>query len=108
MNQPRIHIRWYAAGDLIAAIIAWITFYFVRKHIIGEPIVAGNGLYQGLFIYPICWLILYHLTGTYKNIYHKSRLLEFLHTFNHTFIGSLFFLFLFILYDISGDYNIYY
>jgi exopolysaccharide biosynthesis polyprenyl glycosylphosphotransferase len=93
---------------LIAAVIAWITFYFVRKHIIGEPIVAGNGLYQGLFIYPLCWLILYHLTGTYKNIYHKSRLLEFLHTFNHTFIGSLFFLFLFIVYDRSGDYNIYY
>lgn len=108
MNQPRIHIRWYAAGDLIAAVIAWITFYFVRKHIIDEPITTGNGLYQGLLVYPLCWLILYHLTGTYKNIYHKSRLLEFLHTFNHTFIGSLFFLFLFIVYDKSGDYNIYY
>jgi exopolysaccharide biosynthesis polyprenyl glycosylphosphotransferase len=108
LNQARIHIRWYATGDFIAAVIAWVTFYFVRKHIIGEAAVPGPRFYQGLLLFPLAWLTLYHLTGTYKNIYHKSRLLEFLNTFNHSFIGCLFILFLFIIDDSKNNYYIYY
>ena len=108
MNQPRIHIRWYATGDFIAAVIAWITFYFVRKAIIGELPVVGNKFYLGLFLYPLAWITLYHLGGCYKNIYLKSRLIEFINTFNHSFLGSILILFLFILYDAPGDYSIYY
>ncbi len=108
MKQPRIHIAWYAAGDVAAAISAWIIFYFVRKAIIGEIQVLGAKFYIGLLIYPVAWLTLYHLTGCYKNIYHKSRLIELIITFNQSFIGSLFILFLFLVYDKTGDYNIYY
>jgi exopolysaccharide biosynthesis polyprenyl glycosylphosphotransferase len=108
LKQPRIHIGWYAAGDCIAAVIAWIIFYFIRKQIIGEAFLVGNKFYLGLLLYPLAWLILYHLAGSYKNIYHKSRLLELLNTFNYSFIGSIIILFLFLLYDATGDYNIYY
>lgn len=108
MNQPRINIRWYATGDFVAAIIAWITFYFVRKLIIGEAFILGNRFYEGLILYPVAWITLYHLAGSYKNIYQKSRLLELLHTLNHTFIGSIFILFSFILYDAPIDYSVYY
>ncbi len=108
MKQPRIHIGWYAAGDGIAAIIAWVIFYFTRKQIIGEAFLVGHKFYLGLLLYPLAWLILYHLSGSYKNIYHKSRLLELLNTFNSSFIGSIVILFLFLLYDATGDYNIYY
>ncbi len=107
LKQPRIHIGWYAAGDFIAAIIAWVIFYFVRKQIIGEAPVVGNKFYLGLVLYPLAWISLYHLGGSYKNIYHKSRLMEFLNTFNNSFIGSIVILFLFLLYDSSKDYNIY-
>jgi len=108
LKQPRIHIGWYAAGDFIAAIIAWVIFYFVRKKIIGEPFLVGPKFYIGLYLYPVAWIVLYHLTGNYKNIYNKSRLLELLHAFNHSFVGSIAILFLFLIYDATGDYNIYY
>ena len=108
MKQPRIHIAWYAIGDFIAALIAWVIFYFIRKQIIGEPAVVGVKFYMGLILYPLAWIILYHLKGSYKNIYHKSRLIEFLKTVNQSFIGSILILFLFLLYDATGDYNIYY
>ncbi|MBX2935505.1 MAG: sugar transferase [Ferruginibacter sp.] len=108
MKQNRIHISWYALGDCVAAIISWICFYFVRKQIIGELPVAGPKFYIGLFLYPLTWLVYYYLVGTYRALYHKSRLNEFLNTLAYTFFGSLFILFTFLLYDVTGNYNIYY
>jgi len=89
LKQPRIHIGWYAAGDFIAAIAAWVIFYFIRKHIIEEAFLIGPKFYTGLLLYPFAWIILYHLTGSYKNIYNKSRLVEFLKTFSNSFAGSI-------------------
>ena len=108
MNQPRIHIRWYAAGDCVAAILSWISFYFVRKLIILEAFVVGPKFYAGIFLFPLIWLIVYYLVGSYNAIYHKSRLIEFFNTFIYTFFGSICILFMFLLYDATGDYNIYY
>lgn len=108
MKQPRIHIGWYAAGDFIAAVAAWIIFYFIRKKIIGEPFLVGHKFYLGIIIYPLAWIVLYHLTGNYRNIYHKSRLMEWVNVFKHSFAGCIIILFLFLLYDATGDYNIYY
>lgn len=108
MKQPRLHIAWFAAGDFVASQIAWILFYFVRKQIIGEAPVTGKYFYLGLFIYPVCWLVLYHLAGTYKKLYLKSRLLEFVKTFNHSFIGSVVILFFLLVFDKTGNYNIHY
>ncbi|MEP7238814.1 MAG: sugar transferase [Ferruginibacter sp.] len=108
MNQPRIHIRWYALGDCMAAILSWIGFYFIRKHIIGEPFVVGPRFYIGIFLFPVIWLMVYYLVGSYKDLYLKSRLIEFSNTAIYTFLASIFILFLFLLYDATGDYNIYY
>ena len=108
MNQPRIHITWYALGDGIAALIAWAIFYFIRKEIINEPLITGPKFYLGLIVYPLAWLALYLVMGSYNRIYHKSRLNEFFNTLSATFIGSLLILFGFLLYDATGDYNIYY
>ena len=108
MNQPRIHIRWYAAGDCLAAILSWVSFYFVRKFIIEEAYVVGNKFYIGLFLFPLVWLVFYYLVGSYNTLYHKSRLIEFFNTLIYTFFGSICILFLFLMYDATGDYNIYY
>jgi polysaccharide biosynthesis protein PslA len=107
LKQPRIHIGWYAAGDFIAAVIAWVIFYFVRKNIIGEQPLVGRKFYLGLFIYPLAWLALYHLAGSYKNIYHKSRLAELTNTIIHAFIGGILILFLILLADSRSGYNVY-
>ena len=108
MNQPRIHISWYALGDCIAAILSWIIFYFVRKYIIHEAFVTGPRFYIGIAVFPLLWLIIYYLVGSYSNLYHKSRLVEFSNTAIYTFFASICILFLFLLYDVIGDYNIYY
>lgn len=108
MKQPRIHIRWYASGDFLAALLSWIAFYFVRKIIIQEAFVVGPKFYIGLFLYPLTWVLVYYLVGTYNALYHKSRLIEFFNTGIYTFFGSIIILFMFLLYDATGDYNIYY
>ena len=108
MKQPRLHITWYAAGDFMAAVISWVLFYFIRKKIIGEAPLTGSYFYVGLITYPLYWLTLYHLAGTYKNLYQKSRLLELVKTFNHSFIGSVFILFFLLIYDNASDYNIHF
>ena len=108
MNQPRIHISWYALGDCIAAILSWVAFYFVRKYIIAEAFVIGPRFYIGLVLFPIIWLMVYYMVGTYHNLYHKSRLVEFFNTIIYTFFASICILFLFLLYDVTGDYTIYY
>jgi polysaccharide biosynthesis protein PslA len=108
LNQPRIHISWYALGDCIAAILSWVAFYFVRKYIIAEAFVIGPRFYIGLVLFPIMWLMVYYLVGTYHNLYHKSRLVEFFNTIIYTFFASICILFLFLLYDVTGDYTIYY
>ncbi len=108
MNQPRIHIRWYALGDCLAAILSWISFYFVRKYIIAEELIIGPRFYIGIAVFPVIWLVVYYLVGSYNQLYHKSRLIEFFNTLIYTFFASIFILFLFLLYDVTGDYNIYY
>ena len=108
MKQHRIHIGWYAFGDLIAALLAWISFYFVRKYIIEEPFVIGPKFYTGIILFPLVWLVLYYLAGSYNALYQKSRVIELLNTLIHTFFGSIGILFLFLIYDATGDYDIYY
>jgi exopolysaccharide biosynthesis polyprenyl glycosylphosphotransferase len=108
LKQPRIHIAWYAAGDFMASVISWVVFYFIRKNIIEEIPLTGKYFFWGLVIYPLCWLALFHLAGTYRNLYQKSRLLELVKTFNHTFIGSVFILFFLLVYDTTSNYNIHY
>ncbi len=108
MKQPRINIAWYAAGDFIASALAWAAFYFVRKNIIGEIPLTGTLFYWGFLAYPVCCLSLFHLAGTYKKLYQKSRLMELIKTFNHSFIGSVFFLFFLLVYDNNSNYNIHY
>ena len=92
----------------MAALLSWVSFYFIRKSIIHEAFIVGERFYIGLVLFPIIWLIVYYLVGSYNALYHKSRLIEFLNTFIYTFFGSICILFLFLLYDKTGDYNIYY
>ncbi len=108
LRQPRIHIGWYAAGDFFAAILSWISFYFLRKYIIAEDFLVGQKFYIGIILFPLGWLFVYYLAGSYTALYQKSRLIEFLNTLACTFFGSLCILFLFLIYDATGDYTIYF
>jgi FlaA1/EpsC-like NDP-sugar epimerase len=69
--------------------------------------VIGPRFYIGIILFPMIWLMVYYLVGTYNNLYHKSRLTEFFNTLVYTFFASICILFLFLLYDVTGDYTIY-
>lgn len=51
-----------------------------------------------MILYPLGWVTLYHLFGTYKNLYYKSRGVELLNTLYSTFLGTVIIFSIFILY----------
>lgn len=96
--QKRLSIGAYAIGDFIAAVLAWIIFFWIHKKTGGENFDINNKFLVGLILYPTGYFILFHLFGTYKGIYYKSRLLELLSTLLSTFLGSIVLFFIFLLY----------
>lgn len=112
-STNHIHIRWYILADFVSAATAWGLFFFVRKYILLESSSLFSGqindkFWLGIFFIPFGWLILYHLSGTYKDLYRKSRLQEFTLTFINTMIGCLVIFFAFILDDKINNYTLYY
>ncbi len=114
MNK-KLQIFRYLISDFIAAAIAWTLFFAYRKKYIEsvkfdisvqfEPTAT---FYKGLILIPIFWIILYYLSGYYKDIYRKSRLKELWKTFATTLIGVVIIFFLLILDDEVISYKSYY
>lgn len=61
-----------------------------------------------MLIIPLFWLILYHLSGYYKNIFRRSRLRELQQTIYISFAGSLIIFFALLLDDSVSSYKGYY
>ena len=62
----------------------------------------------GIIILPLCWLLVYYLTGFYKNIFRKSRINELFQTFATSLIGVTFIFFFILLDDFVSSYKSYY
>ncbi len=107
MQKP-LHIRFYALADLTASVIAWILFYWIHRHLGGENFHFSKKFIVGLIFYPVGYLFLYHLFGTYKNLYYKSRLLELLFTFLSAFLGSIILFFIFLFYKKNQNLSSFY
>lgn len=108
MKQPRLHIGWYIFGDGIAAAISWAIFYFARKSILHQSYIAYDTLITEIIFLSIAWIVLYEIFGSYKNIYHKSRLGEWINTSITAFIGCFFIFFAILLNDYTGNDLFYY
>jgi polysaccharide biosynthesis protein PslA len=103
-----IHTTWYAISDMVMAVMAWASFYFVRKQILGEPNTVDAKFFLGIIFIPLGWVILFALVGSYNSIYKKSRLTEFTKTLVVSMIGCIMLFFLFILDDVPKDHSYYY
>ncbi|MDB5202358.1 MAG: exopolysaccharide biosynthesis polyprenyl glycosylphosphotransferase [Ferruginibacter sp.] len=108
MTQPRIHIGWYILADAVVCILTWLCFYYVRTQIYEYDFEMPRGFYLGLLLYTGGWLTLHFMTGTYGDLYQKSRLAELLKTFLVSIIGCLVLLFVFILKNPQVNNNRYY
>lgn len=88
----------YALGDWVAALLAWTLYYWIHRLLTNIGFEFTPKFIAGIILYPIGWLILFHLAGAYKHIYYKSRLVELLLTLTITFAGSLLLFFFFLSY----------
>jgi len=114
MNK-RLQTLRYIFSDLITAAVAWTLFFAYRKKYIESvkfdltvPFEFTSTFYKGLILISIFWLILYYLSGFYKNIYRKSRLKELWASFSTSLIGVVIIFFVLILDDEVISYKSYY
>ncbi len=114
MNK-KLQVLKYLIADISAAMLAWTLFYTFRKLYIetakfGKPIPLNfdNRFFWGLLFIPFFWIIIYYLTGSYKDIYRKSRLKEVGQTLLLSIIGILIIFFTLLLDDQILSYRNYY
>ncbi|NQU85299.1 MAG: sugar transferase, partial [Mariniphaga sp.] len=114
MNKKR-QVARYVILDFLAASISWAIFYIYRKAVV-EPQYFGTDVpieftikfYLGLIIIPVFWITFYYITGIYKNIYRRSRLIELGQTVLTAIIGVVIIFFVLILDDFIKSYKNYY
>jgi exopolysaccharide biosynthesis polyprenyl glycosylphosphotransferase len=113
--KKKIGILTYILFDYIVAMIVWAGLFFYRKFIIEEHAFDlkkyafnDSNFYYGIFGIPLIWVALHFISGTYTDIYRKSRLAELTRTFVVTFIGVLIIFFVLILDDYIVNYRNYY
>ena len=97
MKQPRVHIAWLIAADIVGALFTWVLFYYIRTDIYNYTFSIPSGFYLGAFLYVLGWLSLHLLSGAYESVYQKSAITEILRTIIVSLIGCLVLLFFFIL-----------
>lgn len=115
MRQHRQnYILMYLVLDLLAAAIAWTTLYYFRKFAIEHDAISfsapvhDNNFWVGLLLIPQVWLLLHYFSGTYTDVFRKSRLQETLKTLFISLLGSVIIFFAFLLDDIISGYKDYY
>ena len=114
MNRRRQALK-YITGDFLAASLAWALFYLYRKIYIESSVmgltpdlVPDYKFFLGITILPMLWIAVYAFTGTYSDIYRKSRLREFGQTLYISVIGVLVIFFTLLLDDTVLSYKTYY
>lgn len=97
--------------DYFSALAAWLLFWGYRHYLLGDltfwtswNIFAAKDYVMSLVVIPGAWLILYMLSGTYFDLYRKSRLDEINRTLISCILGSIL-VSLFIFANDAADYS---
>lgn len=112
-NRRQVIIQILA--DFLSAGLAWYIYFSFRKIYI-EPAAIGGPIamdynrvfYAGLAIIPFFWVFLYQLSGTYHDLFRKSRLGIMGNTLIICIAGSVILFFLIALDDVISSYKSYY
>jgi exopolysaccharide biosynthesis polyprenyl glycosylphosphotransferase len=114
MNKTRQVLK-YLLSDTIAAAAAWVLFYAYRKvdiesamYGVKVPVELNQKFFLGLTGVTVFWLLMYAMTGTYRNIYRKSRLRELGQTMLMTLIGVIIIFFVLLLDDPVPNFKVRY
>ena len=114
MDKRRQAIK-YIVVDTISAMVSWTLFFWFRKYFIESnkfgrniPFELNSKFFFGLLGITVFWLLLYQLTGYYRDPYRKSRIKELGQTFMVSLIGVLIIFFALILDETVLSYHTYY
>ena len=114
MNR-KLQVIKYLIADLFTATSAWCLFYIFRKLFLESQkfghtihLEFNQNFFIGLALIPLFWLCFYAVTGTYKQIYRKSRLKELGQTLLISLIGVTVIFFALLLDDEIVSYKTYY
>lgn len=116
MMNKKWQVGKYLFFDFLAAALSWTILFIYRKEVIEPQYFNGWNVpfeftpqfYMALIIIPSFWILFYYITGFYKNIYRRSRLLELGQTFATSLAGVVVLFFVFILDDWIQSYKNYY
>jgi exopolysaccharide biosynthesis polyprenyl glycosylphosphotransferase len=113
--DKRKQVLRYMFFDALAAALAWSLFYAYRKLYIEkgvfdnfEKIRLDQNFWIALVAIPFFWLSFYYITGFYKDIYRRSRLIDLGQTIFTGIIGVVIIFFTLMLDDKIIDYRNYY
>lgn len=112
--KKQISSIWYMVSDYAAAVLAWIVLYSCRRYLLKEPLFLQNHFYLndrfwwGMLMLPPLWMAAFALTGSYNDLYRKSRLYEFNKTFITSLLGCTVVFFAIIINDPQHNYTYYY
>ena len=114
MQKRKRLIWWYVVSDYLSSLAAWYCLYMFRKVVIeAQPFHIGlpfqdSQFFAGLFIVPEIWLLLHYISGTYVDLYRKSRLQELVKTVLLLLLGTIIIFFALLLDDKVRRYSDYY
>lgn len=99
----------YVVSDFFSAACAWIFFYAYRKIYVEKNFFeTDKNFFIGLFVIPFFWILLYYISGYYREIFRKHRIKELGLTLIQTLIGVLVLFFTLLLDDKVLSYKNYY
>lgn len=114
MSNRKLLIWLYIASDYGSSLLAWYCLYIFRKVVIeAQPFhpslpFQDSQFFVGLIVVPQIWLLLHYISGTYVDLYRKSRLQELVKTAMVLMLGTLIIFFLLLLDDRVRRYSDYY
>jgi exopolysaccharide biosynthesis polyprenyl glycosylphosphotransferase len=80
------------------ALLSWTFYFWLHRILSGQTFVFSNEYFTGLLVIPLMWLVIYGISGNYKNLYYKSRANELFTTFLIILSGTAVLFFVFLLY----------
>jgi exopolysaccharide biosynthesis polyprenyl glycosylphosphotransferase len=115
VNKAKLRFT-YIFWDFLASAATWALFFIYRKKFIESSIFGfdipfepnDSTLFRGLIFIPIYWLVIYALTGNYRDVVVRSRLRDIVYAFNTSILGVLLLFFFLLLDDYVKSYTDYY
>ena len=110
MKNNLLHTIKYILLDILSASSSWLIFLYYRTVYIenGQTFFINEDRFIGLVLINLLWIIFYLLSGSYTNIYRKSRLKELFQIFIVSIIGVTIIFFAVLLDDFIVNYKQYY